>query len=381
MKLIGRYLTREIAGGVLAVLLGFLGLFAFFDLINELDEIGQGGYRLPQAVLYVLLGLPSHIYELMPVAALIGCIYALAQFAQNSEFTAMRAAGMSRQLALRGVLTLGVVLAILTAVAGEWIAPMAEQQAQQLRLNVLGKSPGGSFRSGMWLKDSVRDANGQRQQSRFVNIGRLESDGVLERVAIYEFDRDFRLRSVIQAAHGRYQPAGPGRAGGWLLEDVETTRFRVQQTGSGYEALRASVERAGQMEWASELNPALLSVLAIAPDRMSAWALWKYTSHLKENAQNANRYELALWKKIVYPLAIIVMLMLALPFGYLQARAGGIGLKLFLGISLGVGFYIMNGLFSNIGLINTWPPWLAVSIPSIVFLVLALVMLFRVGRT
>ena len=381
MKLIGRYLTREIAGGVLAVLLGFLGLFAFFDLINELDEIGQGGYRLPQAVLYVLLGLPSHIYELMPVAALIGCIYALAQFAQNSEFTAMRAAGMSRQLALRGVLTLGVVLAILTAVAGEWIAPMAEQQAQQLRLNVLGKSPGGSFRSGMWLKDSVRDASGQRLQSRFVNIGRLEPDGALERVAIYEFDRDFRLRSVIQAAHGRYQSPASGRSAGWLLEDVETTRFRVQQTGSGYEALRASVERAGQMEWASELNPALLSVLAIAPDRMSAWALWKYTSHLKENAQNANRYELALWKKIVYPLAIIVMLMLALPFGYLQARAGGIGLKLFLGISLGVGFYIMNGLFSNIGLINTWPPWLAVSIPSIVFLVLALVMLFRVGRT
>ena len=108
MKLIARYLTREIASGIVAVLLGFLGLFAFFDLINELDDIGQGGYRLPQAVLYVLLGLPSHIYELMPVAALIGCIYALAQFAQNSEFTAMRAAGMSRGLALRGVLVLGV---------------------------------------------------------------------------------------------------------------------------------------------------------------------------------------------------------------------------------------------------------------------------------
>ena len=114
MKLMARYLTREIAGGIMAVLLGFLGLFAFFDLINELDDIGQGGYRLPQAVLYVLLGLPSHIYELMPVAALIGCIYALAQFAQNSEFTAMRAAGMSRQLALRGVLVLGVLLAVLS---------------------------------------------------------------------------------------------------------------------------------------------------------------------------------------------------------------------------------------------------------------------------
>ena len=382
MKLMARYLTREIAGGIMAVLLGFLGLFAFFDLINELDDIGQGGYRLPQAVLYVLLGLPSHIYELMPVAALIGCIYALAQFAQNSEFTAMRAAGMSRQLALRGVLVLGVLLAVLTAVAGEWIAPMAEQRAQQLRMDGLGKGSGvGAFRSGLWLKDSVRGPDGQRLQTRFVNIGTLEADGGLSKVAIHEFDTDFRLTAVIHAEHGRYQPAHNGQASSWRLEGVETTRFNVSRTQTGYDALHAAVERRPETIWVSDLNPALLSVLAIAPDRMSALALWRYTSHLKENAQNANRYELALWKKVVYPLAIIVMLMLALPFGYLQVRAGGIGLKLFFGISLGVGFYIMNGLFSNLGLINTWPPWLAVSIPSILFLALALVMLNRVGRT
>ncbi|MDO4906169.1 MAG: LPS export ABC transporter permease LptG [Lautropia sp.] len=380
MQLIVRYLTREIAVGILGVLLGFLGLFAFFDLINELDEIGQGAYRLQHAILYVLLGLPSHIYELMPVAALIGCIYALAQFAQNSEFTAMRAAGMSRQRALWGVITLGFILAILTAVAGEWISPLAEQRAQQLRMEVLGKASGSSFRSGLWLKDSVRDEDGRQAQIRFVNVGQLRHDGVLEQVEIYEFSRAFRLRSVIKAAEGRYQPPSPRQGGSWLLSEVETTYFEMQHTEAGFEALSSRVERAPDMTWVSELNPGLLSVLAIAPDRMSAWALWRYTSHLKENAQSASRYELALWKKIIYPLAIIVMLMLALPFGYIQARAGGIGLKLFLGISLGVVFYIMNGLFSNLGLINTWPPWLAVSIPSIVFLALALVMLFRVGR-
>ncbi|MDO4683626.1 MAG: LPS export ABC transporter permease LptG [Lautropia sp.] len=380
MKLIIRYLTREIAVGILGVLLGFLGLFAFFDLINELDEIGRGGYRLQHAILYVLLGLPSHVYELMPVAALIGCIYALAQFAQNSEFTAMRAAGMSRQHAMRGVIGLGLVLALLTALAGEWISPMAEQRAQQLRLEVLGKSTGGSFRSGLWLKDSLRDENGQQTQIRFVNIGQLMHDGSLARVEIFEFNREFRLRSVIKAKEGRYQAPSHRQGSSWRLNDVEITHFSVQMTETGFEALRSRVALLDGLNWVSELNPALLSVLAIAPDRMSAWALWQYTSHLKENAQSANRYELALWKKIIYPLAIIVMLMLALPFGYIQARAGGIGLKLFLGISLGVAFYIMNGLFSNLGLINTWPPWLAVSIPSIVFLVLAVVMLFRVGR-
>ena len=383
MRLIGGYLIREIALGILAVLLGFLGLFAFFDLINELEDIGRGGYRLQHAVMYVLLGLPNHVYELMPVAALIGCIYALAQFAQNSEFTAMRAAGMSRYLALRSVVGIGVVLAILTAVAGEWVAPTAEQLAQRLRLSVLGSSPGGTFRSGLWIKDSVRDDAGRPVRTRFVNIGSLDADGKLERLEIHEFDEEFRLNTVMKAERAIYRAPSReiGRRSAWTLFSVVQTRFDVKTGMTGIEGLTSTVTHLPELLWESELNPTLVSVLTIAPDRMSAWSLWRYTQHLRDNGQNANRYELALWKKIVYPVAIIVMLMLALPFGYIQARAGGIGLKLFLGIMLGVGFYFMNGLFSNLGLLNTWPPWLAVSIPSIVAFVIALTLLNRVGRS
>ena len=384
MRLIGGYLIREISLGILAVLFGFLALFAFFDLINELEDIGQAGYRLHHAVLYVLLSLPGHVYELMPVAALIGCIYALSQFAGNSEFTAMRAAGMSRYHALRSIIGIGVVLAILTALAGEWVAPTAEQLAQKLRLNVLGASQGGTFRSGLWIKDSVKDSTGKPVRLRFVNIGNLAPDGRMERIEIHEFDPGFRLSSVIKAATGVYQPVeeeGGKQRSAWKLTGVEQTRFTVAQGDSGIESLRARMDREAEMIWESDLNPGILAVLTIAPDRMSAWSLWRYTGHLRENGQNADRYELALWKKIVYPVAIIVMLMLALPFAYLQSRAGGIGLKLFLGVMLGVGFYFMNGLFSNLGLLNTWPPWLAVSIPSLVAFALALAMLGRVGRS
>ncbi len=383
MRLIGGYLIREISLGILAVLFGFLALFAFFDLINELDDIGRGGYQLQHAIFYVLLGLPSHVYELMPVAALIGCIYALAQFAQNSEFTAMRAAGMSRYMALRSIIGVGVVLAILTALAGEWVAPVAEQLAQKLRLNVLGASQGGTFRSGLWIKDSIRDGGGQPLRLRFVNIGLLTPDGKLEKIEIHEFDPGFRLSSVIRAQAGTYLPPPKGDKGpsAWKLTGVEQTVFEVGSGANGIEALRARLIRQAELQWPSDLNPGILAVLTIAPDRMSAWSLWRYTTHLRDNGQNASRYELALWKKIVYPVAIIVMLMLALPFAYLQARAGGIGLKLFLGIMLGVGFYFLNGLFSNLGLLNTWPPWLAVSIPSLVAFALALTMLGRVGRS
>ncbi len=375
MTVIGRYLSREIALGVLFVLFGFLGLFAFFDLVNELDDLGRGAYRIQHAIAFVALSLPSHVYELMPIAALIGAIYALAQFASHSEFTAMRAAGMGRTLALRGVLIVGAAFAVLTAVIGEAVAPPAERLAQSLRLTALGSAVGGQFRSGMWIKDTLRDVDGTPLRLRFVNIGVLRPDATLDNLQIFEFDTEFTLRSVIRA--GRAVFVGDGR---WRLTDIEETEFISGRTLDRLPTLSSRVVKEAVRDWPSELGPEIVRVAMLEPDRMSLIGLVQYTRHLRENRQNAERYEIALWKKIVYPLAVIVMMTLALPFGYLQVRAGSIGYKVFAGIMLGIAFHFLNGLFSHLGLLNTWPAWLSVSIPSMVALAVAFGMLGWVGR-
>ncbi len=375
MTVVGRYLAREIALGTAFVLCGFLALFAFFDLVNELDDLGRGAYRLQHAVAYVVLTLPSRIYELMPIAALIGAIYALAQFASTSEFTAMRAAGMGRKLALRAVLAVGSVFALLTAVIGEGVAPPADRLAQGVRLSAIGTAVAGQFRSGMWIKDTVRDARGEPELLRFVNVGALQPDASLDDLKIFEFEPDFTLRSVIRARRAVHDGASA-----WRLSDIEETRFESGRTLDRLPTLRSRIVREPSRDWASDLGPDIFRVAMLEPDRMSLIGLVRYTQHLKENRQNAERYQIAMWKKIVYPLAVIVMMMLALPFGYLQVRAGSIGYKVFAGIMLGVAFHFMNGLFSHLGLLNTWPAWLSVSVPSLVALAVALGMLGWVGR-
>jgi len=375
MKVLRRYLGRQIGAAVAFVLFGFLALFAFFDFINELDDVGRGGYRLQHAVAFVLLGLPAHIYELMPIAALIGAIYALAQFASNSEFTAMRAAGLGRRQALSTIASIGLVFALLTALVGEGLAPPAERLAQKLRLTAIGASAGGQFRSGLWLKDSVRDQAGEVEQLRFVNIGELMPDGTLRDVRVFEFDPQMRLSELVEARSAHYAPPEA-----WLLQDVDATRFDEVTLAGDAPLVRTTQAREAQRRWRSELTPALLGVLLVQPDRMSAVALYRYVQHLEENRQNAAQYEIALWKKVVYPLAVVVMMALALPFGYLQARAGGIGYKVFAGVMLGIAFHFLNGLFSHLGLLNTWPPLVSVSIPSIAAFVLALGMLAWVDR-
>jgi len=215
MKILRGYFAREVLAAVAFVLAGFLALFTFFDFISELEDIGRGSYQFQHAIAYVALSLPSHIYELMPVATLIGTIYALAQFASNSEFTAMRAAGLSRPKAISALLRVGLILALLTAIIGEGIAPPADRLAQDIRLGAMGGKVTGQFRSGIWLRDTVRDEAGKTSRQRFVNVAHLSPTGALRAVRIFEFDTDMRLRSVLSAPNGGF--TGVDR---WDLKNV-----------------------------------------------------------------------------------------------------------------------------------------------------------------
>jgi lipopolysaccharide export system permease protein len=351
-----RYLGREIYSAVALVLLAFLGLFAFFDLVNELDEIGKNGYMLHHAAIYVAMIMPGRVYELMPIAVLIGTLYALTTLARHSEITVLRASGLSTRRFLLGLLSIGSVFVLLTFVFGEYLAPPAERAAQQWRLAATRSMVSQELRTGLWVRDG----------KRFVNVRSVLPDTSLQGVRIYEFDSNAVLVSISDAAVGVYDPKA-----GWRLRTVGQTRFLGDRT---------ETVNLPELIWHSELTPDVLSVLMVVPERMSVETLYSYIHHLDENNQKTTRYEIALWKKLAYPFAALVMMGLALPFGYMQTRMGGVSLKVFSGIMIGVGFHLLNGLFSNLGVINGWIPAVAALTPSIVFLLAAMGMMWWVER-
>ncbi|GEC96223.1 LPS export ABC transporter permease LptG [Zoogloea ramigera] len=352
-----RYLSREIYAAVLLVLLAFLGLFAFFDLVNELDEVGKNGYMLYHAAVYVAMIMPGRVYELMPIAVLIGTLYALTTFARHSEITVLRASGLSTTRFLLALLGIGSVFVALTFIFGEYLAPPAERAAQQWRLAATRSMVSQELRTGLWVRDG----------RRFVNVRSVLPDTSLEGVRIYEFDERAALVSISEAKTGVHE----GASEGWRLRNVEQTRFLGDHTDTRV---------LPDLVWKSELTPEVLSVLMVVPERMSVSTLYSYIRHLEENNQRTTRYEIALWKKLAYPFAALVMMGLALPFGYMQTRMGGVSLKVFSGIMIGVGFHLLNGLFSNLGVINGWVPAVAALTPSIVFLIAAMTMMWWVER-
>ncbi|OYO26266.1 LPS export ABC transporter permease LptG [Janthinobacterium sp. PC23-8] len=388
MKILQRYFAVSIFQAVFFVLLAFLALQAFIDLTGELPKVGRNGYTIQYAFLYVLLLVPGHVYEVMPIAALIGTIYTMAQLAASSEFTIMRASSMSTGMAAGFLLRIGVVFVAITFLFGEFITPYTEPLAERLKLTSRGTSVSSEFRSGLWTKDMIKSAGltGSVTGSRFFNVGEAGPDGQLKNVKLYEFDTGMRLRSLTVAASATYQGNNV-----WRLSDVTETAFsNSAATRPGYEpklenyygqetSLVRTVKSTTK-DVVSEVTPKILTVSASDPDRMSASELAVYTRHLAENKQETERFRIAFWKKLIDPLAIFVLMALALPFAYMHTRSGGVSLKIFIGIMIGVSFMLVNTLFSHLGLLSTWPAFLTAAAPSVLYLLAALVMLWWVER-
>ncbi|MEN2472779.1 LPS export ABC transporter permease LptG [Burkholderia stabilis] len=381
MRLYEKYFARQIYVTFVFILFAFSGLFFFFDLISELNSVGHGNYKFGYAVLRVALQTPSRFYEIIPVAALISAIYVFAQMAANSEFTIFRVSGLATNQALRSLLKIGIPLVIITYLIGEFVGPYADQLSERVRLQALGASVSSNFQSGVWVKDTLAARENGEQVTRFVNVGSLSPDSTISNVRIYEFDSKFQLQNVRIAKTGRYEPPGH-----WLLTGVTETELTPIKPISGQppDALnpvyRSQQVSLPEYRLRSDLTPQILSVLLVSPERMSIINLFRYIQHLRENQQDTQRYDIALWRKLLYPFAVFVMLVLSLPFAYLHTRAGVVGVKVFGGIMLGMSFQLLNTLFSHIGTLNTWPAPLTAATPGLIYLALGLFALKWVDR-
>lgn len=359
MKTLNRYIGREVFFATLLIFVALLMLFAFFDLIHELANVGRDGYPLGRALLFVGLSLPGHVYELMPTAVLIGTLFAISQLVGNSEYTVMRTSGASLTQITVAILRIGVPLAIATFLAGEFLAPPAERLAQQVRVQTEGQATrivAQQFQSGFWFK----------QDLTFANIRSVLADMSLLGVRIYEFDRDLRLRILRTADSGTFVADGQ-----WKLRNVQTTELFADG---------AKVTRDENLTWDTVLKPSILTVYQVAPEKLEMASLYDNIRVLGSNQQKTSRFEIALWNKIFYPAAVLVMMVLALPFAYFQRRAGGIGFRIFAGTMLGLVFFLLGRLFSYLGIINDWPPLFSAAFPVAAFVVVAGAMLWWLER-
>lgn len=377
MKVVTRHLTKEILVATAFVLVVLVALIAFFDLVSQAKNIGSR-YDIGMALFLTMLKLPSRLYEVMPIAVLLGAVYTMSRWAQTSEFTILRVSGLS-PMRLAAMLSVpAVVMIALTYAMGEWMTPAADKLRSEMTTVIFDRTLSArGYASGVWVKDNVRQPSADNAAVRFVNVHNLIAgeDSRTGAWRVFEFDTDGDLIRVLRSPEANYIA---GR--GWHLKDA-TVETLPKITADD----RPMTEVAGRRDKAdlllvSEMRPDILGVLTIKPERMGIADLWSYIDHLRQTRQTTDRYEVAMWTKIFYPLAIFVMLAVAMPFAYLNVRSGGVSIRIFAGLMIGIMFYAFNNIFSFLGVLNTWHPMLVSVVPTTVMLICAAVALWLVER-
>ncbi len=352
MNVLGRYILIEVIKGSIVATLVLLTLLNFFSFTDELSDLGDGDYGLGSIFMYLTLTSPRNFYELMPSGALLGSLMTLGALANNRELVAMQAAGVSRPGIIWAVLRAGLLLAVVTALIGEYVAPVSERTATMLKATALRQQIASRTKYGFWLRDG----------NVYINIRQIERQENLGDINIYELNPDGTLSVATHADTAIYDGTK------WRLENIKTSRFDPQTITSDLQP---------SADWSSVVAPALLNAFVIRPENLSAVDLHNYITYLRENGQKSLLVEQSFWGRIVNPVVTIVMLLVAVPFVLGFRRDISAGQRIVVGVTLGIGFYLFDKVFGHLGLIYNMDPLFSAAFPASFALALALFGLLR----
>lgn len=366
MRTARRYLAREIYRSTSVVLLALLGLFMFFTLVDELDSVSD---KFPLAALFYLqaLSVPTRLYDLLPIGLLIGAILALAGLAQRNELVILRVSGVSGMGLLKMLWLISIPIVLGATVLSEIITPIAEIKSSEANLLMRGRVEGGRLASGYWFKEPTTGGG-----TRVINIGSLLASGNAANLRIYEFPDGTALSLISTAESARFVD------GQLIMSNVIETRISPETKNILADAKVSEQpvvvkENFATRQVETTLTAERLVARILTPERMTLKALHDYIQYLDLNQLQSDRQVVAVWRKLAYPFTLVVMLTIAAPIGFMQTRRGGVGAKVFLGILLGTGFFMINQLALNVGLLYKWPPVVTALLPNIGAMILALI--------
>lgn len=357
MKRMDLYLARAVVVNVLLVLFVLTMLAAIINFVSEIHvTYTHEHYSLWDAALYTIMEMPQGMYDMFTVAVLLGALLGLGELASHNELTVFRAAGVSAARLGIAALCGGLVLAVTCVVIGEFVAPVAEQRAEDRRAELVESRVNPLGAGGVWAKD----------QGDYVNVHAVGAKNVLHGVYIYDVDSQRQLSSATFAGAGSFTGDG-----GATLANVHGTSFKPDAQG-------ASVFNRPKLPWKTLLSPELITLFAVDTDSLSARGLYHYIDYMRANHLDDRRYVAAFWARVAKPVALLAMLLLAMPFVFGPLRSSSTGQRMLIGMLLGIGFYVFNGIFMQAGIVFGLNPFLCAWLPTLLLAATGIVAVRRV---
>jgi len=350
-----RYIGKTIFNTIMMTLFMLVSLSGIIKFVEQLRKTGQGAYTALDAGYFTLLTVPADLELFFPMAALLGALLGLGNLAQRSELVVMQAAGFTRLQIALSVMKTAIPLVLLSMAIGEYVAPAGDQMAHNFRAQQMLGGSLLSTQGGLWAKDG----------NNFIFIEHIHDENQLDGVSIYHFNDQRRLQSVQYSASARWDNAQHQ----WDLTQVDQSDLTNPQQITGSQSVSGA--------WKTSLTPEKLGVVALDPDSLSIRGLTDYIKYLKQSGQKAERYQLNLWSKVIQPLSVAVMMLMALSFIFGPLRSVSMGMRVVTGISFGFVFYVLDKIFGPLSLVYGLPPFLGAILPSAAFFSVSLYLLIK----
>ena len=353
MNILDRYLWKSTLSGLLMAWFALTILIIFFDFINESGDVNEN-YSSLQALIYLSYSIPSRLYELFPTAMLLGTLLGLGNLAANSEFIAMRAAGISIGNIIFSVLKLGFFLALGIFFFGEYVVPKSDLAGRNYKSSLSNKNVVMVSGASLWVKD----------KNRIIHIGQVWSEDKLTDVNIYTIKENYsglesqtHIETINKVAEG------------WELTSLTKSIFNKDNI---------SITHTDKQVDPDFINSDFVGIASVNPEQLSIAELSNLIQYQHSNNLNADRFELAYWKRFSAPVSVIVMLVLSMPFLFGSQRGGGAGQRVFIGIIAGIAFFLLNKVLNQLGIVYGATPILSAFAPAIVFMGISIFSLKRI---
>ncbi len=350
-RIVAKHVTQTTALAMLGATAVLSGLQILFTYLGELGEL-KDGYGALDALIYVLWGAPSALYEILPISALIGAVLGLGTLASNSELIVMRAAGVSLWRIVGCVIRSALLLVVLSFALSEWVIPYSSEQAKSVKSHRAVAELGEV--KGYW----------SREGQRFIYIDYANSQGELRNVQVTDFDNDYRLRGTLMAEQGQFVQDGQ-----WRLQN--TQEMNVLAAGN------ASLNKAANTDLALALQPKYVHMVTIDPEDLSPSQLVSFMGYMHEYSQVPKTYQLAFWQKLGAPFALIALVVIACSFIFGPLRQQSMGFRLVIALFVGLTFFYLQDFLGYASLVYSPSPAWFVFIPILFMFVVGGYLLHR----
>lgn len=368
LKVLSRYVKINALLAIIGAVIGLWALQLVFSYLSELDSLDDN-YTVGQALKYIFYRSPYFLEQFVPTGALLGAVVGLGLLANKSELVVMRAAGVSVYRIVGWVLQPALIFVLLALAINQFVLPYSNQLAKEI--NAEDSTSLVTSVRGYWTLqprfESSEDGKTKPDGSDILYIDYADVKGNIGEVKRWHLDNNGNLQNAIHAEGGQYIGREPLDAN----EDQPSEQYRYEWQLNNMTKLNISQG----FESSQAISPSDTLSLPFAPESvylltrkaedLSLTQLYEHRQFMRKQGQRSLSHELAFWQKLLSPLSILSLVIVACSFVFGSLRTHSLGLRIVVALLFGLLFSYVQDLVGFVSLATGFSPLLMVLLPII----------------